>query len=76
MSIPGDEPIEYDDSEPTFGEINHWQEVEITVPPGFRFHGFKPGPERKEAKTWECPRCHAVNAPHVEQCSCGPDEDT
>lgn len=21
---------------------------------------------------WECPRCHAVNAPHASQCSCKP----
>lgn len=21
---------------------------------------------------WECPRCHAVNAPHVNQCNCRP----
>jgi len=20
---------------------------------------------------WECPRCHHVNAPHVDQCPCG-----
>jgi len=22
---------------------------------------------------WECPRCHRVNGPHVDQCPCGPD---
>lgn len=23
-----------------------------------------------ERNAWECPRCHKVNAPHVDQCSC------
>jgi len=22
---------------------------------------------------WECPRCHRVNGPHIDQCPCGPD---
>lgn len=26
--------------------------------------------ERGKAAPWECPRCHAINAPHVDRCSC------
>lgn len=36
-----------------------------TVPPGY----VGPWPI-KEQKAWECPRCHKVNAPHIDQCSC------
>ena len=27
-----------------------------------------------ERKAWECPRCGAVNAPHVDQCVCTPEQ--
>lgn len=36
-----------------------------TVPPGY----VGPWPIPVKA-AWECPRCHKVNAPHVDQCSC------
>lgn len=75
MATPGDEPIEWDDSEPTFADINHWQEVEITVKEGFVFHGFKPS-ERKHSAAWECPRCQRINAPHSERCDCGPEGES
>ena len=36
-----------------------------SVPPG------SVGPWPIPVKSaWECPRCHKVNAPHVDQCSC------
>lgn len=25
-------------------------------------------------KPWECPRCHTINAPTVERCTCKPTE--
>lgn len=25
------------------------------------------------AKAWECPRCHKINAPHVDRCDCKPE---
>lgn len=24
---------------------------------------------------WECPRCHKINAPHVNQCECKPENE-
>lgn len=23
-------------------------------------------------EAWECPRCHKINGPHIDQCSCHP----
>ena len=27
-------------------------------------------PINTKRKAWKCPRCHAINAPHVNQCTC------
>lgn len=71
---PTDEPPSWDDSEPPFSEINHWQEVTITVPEGFVFQGFRPSERKPERVAWECPRCKRINAPHCDSCSCSDEE--
>lgn len=48
-----------------------WEFLEQVTPSPEPF-GSPPGKEDIDRVAWECPKCGAINAPHVDRCNCSP----